>query len=187
MLREGVRFRNVDLSFQCFQHHNTYIVTYMTTGAVQANEDHEEPAPSSPGTLSQDTLVLGEEPRSTAKGESEMNPKNREGSRQSGLTSFFNYSKGMTEKDMRFCCATQCHENAFAPPTTYPPKPKVESLADMMGWAHDFHDAVQRALPNGALNLLAERLSGGSYSTAFSGIDCPGSVAWKIFNKKPTK
>ena len=159
----------------------------MTAGTVQANEGYAEPAPSSPGTLSAETLVLGGEPDSTAKGESEMNPKKPECSRQSGLTSFFGYSKGMTEKDMRFCCATKCHEKAFAPPTTYPPKPKVESLADMMSWAHDFHDAVQRALPEGALNLLAERLSSGSYSTAFSGIDCPGSVTWKIFNKKPTK
>ena len=47
-----------------------------------------------------------------------------------------------------------------------------------MSWGHDYHDVLEKALPSGALKLLAERLSGSSYSTAFSGVDCPGSVAW---------
>ena len=136
--------------------------------------------------LSQETLILGQEDpgvvapevASTAPVADLASLDSASSSRQVDLASFFPYSKGMSEQQMRFCCAAKCHDKGFSPPQQYPPKPQVKSLEDMMSWSHDYHDVLEKALPNGALKLLAERLSGSSYSTAFSGVDCPGSVAW---------
>lgn len=136
--------------------------------------------------LSQETLILGQEDpgvvapevASTAPVADLALPGSASSSRQADLASFFPYSKGMSEQQMRFCCAAKCHDKVFSPPQQYPPKPQVQSLEDMMSWGHDYHDVLEKALPSGALKLLAQRLSGSSYSTAFSGVDCPGSVAW---------
>ena len=101
---------------------------------------------------------------------------------QSSLFSFFEYSKGMTSKDSRFCCAAPggCFTKGFKVPTLPPPqeRKRVRSLQDMMAWAADNHDTIQEVMPEGALRLLGEKLQSSSYSTAFSGVDCPGTVPW---------
>ena len=56
------------------------------------------------------------------------------------------------------------------------PLPEVHTLEDMMSWSHDYNDMFQELLPTGAMQLLYKRLDEGSYSTAFSGVDSPGTV-----------
>lgn len=53
----------------------------------------------------------------------------------------------------------------------------VTSLDSMMDWANQYTQSLAAALPRGAMTCLRSRLSTGSYSTAFSGVDAPGSVA----------
>lgn len=101
---------------------------------------------------------------------------------QSSLFNFFSYSQGMTQKNSRFCCAAPggCHTKGFNVPTLPPPqdRKRVRSLENMMAWAADNHDTIQEVMPEGALHLLGEKLRSSSYSTAFSGVDCPGTVPW---------
>ena len=101
---------------------------------------------------------------------------------QSRITNFMPHqSAGMTRGSMKFCCANSCIFAGYNPPD-HPPSHSLErevsSLEDMMSWPHDYNDIVQRVLSPKAIDLLQERLAGDnySYSTAFSGIDTPGSV-----------
>lgn len=86
---------------------------------------------------------------------------------------------GMTKKDGRVCCKTTCSNKGYDAPSTpqFPPKPIVRSAEDMMAWADDNMTTLEQVLPHGALQLLADRMEKGTYSTAFSGVDCPGTVA----------
>ena len=70
---------------------------------------------------SQETLILGQEDpgvvapevASTAPVADLALPGSASSSRQADLASFFPYSKGMSEQQMRFCCAAKCHDKVF--------------------------------------------------------------------------
>ena len=64
----------------------------------------------------------------------------------------------------------------FAVPEPWP-KPTVKTLDDMIDWSKQYNKNLASVLPRGALCVLMHRLSKGSYSTAYSGIDAPGSVS----------
>lgn len=97
---------------------------------------------------------------------------------QGTMDQFFQYRQGLTHGPMRFCCAAECHKQGMNPPK-HPvlEKPKVNDLNDMLSWATDNHDTIEKLMPSGALQLVAKHLRDRSYSTAFSGIDCPGTVS----------
>lgn len=101
-------------------------------------------------------------------------------SSQTSMTSFVKTRTGMTKGPTRFCCVTDCCKHGYDPSVAYHPKKPtiVNSLEDMMSWSHDFHDILSEALPWGALQYLHEEMRTATYSTAFSGIDTPGSVSW---------
>ena len=54
--------------------------------------------------------------------------------------------------------------------------PRVYSLSDVMAWPNDFLTVIGTHFPRGAVEYLHTRLKCGTYSTAFSGVDAPGSV-----------
>ena len=96
---------------------------------------------------------------------------------QGRMDQYFEYRQGLAEGPMRFCCAAECHKQGMNPPRPpFPEKPVVNDLNDMLSWATDNHDTIEKLMPSGALQLVAKHLRDRSYSTAFSGIDCPGTV-----------
>lgn len=103
--------------------------------------------------------------------------KNQMELQQGRMDQYFAYRQGLTEGPMRFCCACECHKHGMNPPKPpFPAKPQVNDLNDMLSWATDNHDTIEKLMPSGALQLVAKHLRDRSYSTAFSGIDCPGTV-----------
>jgi len=98
---------------------------------------------------------------------------------QTTMTQYGKVRKGMTSGPTKFCCMCECFKGGVEPAVAFHPNSPqvVHNLDDMMSWAHDFHDTLAEALPFGALQLLHDHLRTGTYSTAFSGIDTPGSVA----------
>lgn len=114
----------------------------------------------------------------------EPSPSPTSSKRQAHLKSFFPYGGcGMTKQDSRFCCASKCRHGGYDAPSAdmFPPQPKIHTVQDVMSWAHDYNDTIEKVLPEGALQYLADRLCTSTYSTAFSGIDCPGSATPKHF------
>lgn len=102
--------------------------------------------------------------------------------RSLSLRTYFN-SRGHHQ-----CCPDDCLSRSseindggetwagYAPP--YPwPQDQVTSVDEMLDWASHYTSGLQATLPQGACHILWARMSSGSYSTAFSGIDAPGSVA----------
>ena len=94
------------------------------------------------------------------------------------------------------CCRNNCLETSqhfnqdpngrAAPDNVYAgfdvppgwPRPPVSTLDDMIDWSRQYTHCLHEALPTGAMAILSHRLSQGSYSTAYSGIDAPGSAFW---------
>ena len=115
----------------------------------------------------------------------EPSPSPKSSKRQAHLNTFFHYGGcGMTKQDSRFCCASKCRHRGYDAPCEgqFPPQPKLHTIEDVMSWAHDYNDTIEKVLPEGALQYLADRLCTSTYSTAFSGIDCPGSATSKQFS-----
>jgi len=53
----------------------------------------------------------------------------------------------------------------------------VTSLETMLGWPKHYRTALQQKMPPHFLQFLKNRVENSSYSTCFSGVDAPGSVA----------
>lgn len=67
-------------------------------------------------------------------------------------------------------------EPGFMPPRTMKTG-VVNNLDSMLNWAHHYNRGLQDSVDPKILQFLQERLESTTYSTCFSGVDAPGSVA----------
>lgn len=67
-------------------------------------------------------------------------------------------------------------EPVFIPPRTMKTG-VVNNLDSMLNWAHHYNRGLQESVDPKILQFLQERLESTTYSTCFSGVDAPGSVA----------
>ena len=91
-------------------------------------------------------------------------------------------------RDQQQCCSNDCLGRAstindgsetwagYAPPHPWPAD-EVRTIDEMLDWASMATNNLMRSLPEGSLHILWARMASGSYSTAYSGIDAPGSVS----------
>ena len=154
--------------------------TWLSQVARHVGEDGPE-SPRSHGTLSADTLLLPgneAEPVVPERPQTPQTTPTSNNAKQADLGQFFSQKKSRPEPQQ--------------PKPDYPhPSPYVDgyhapsmvdhatvtSLETMLGWPKHYRTALQQKMPPHFLQFLKNRVENSSYSTCFSGVDAPGSVA----------
>ena len=70
--------------------------------------------------------------------------------------------------------------DTFTMPTVPPPPPTLHNLKDVFNWPLHFLTALSSCLPSGLASYLLQTLFRFTYSTAFSGVDAPGTALCQI-------